>query len=271
MEIFKKTDWKILEKYEIADTTISNIEFSYHHFIDLWSKEVKYEKCVFRHCVFERAFFRNSLFKNCEFRGCHFVSCNFRGVNFENVVMKYVFFDKTIIPKDQVVKCLPEWPMVRAETLRILRANAESIGDKNSADFFIKYEILALKDHYGRASRLEDHYYKERYSGILNQTKVRIKRIGLWLNGILWGHLEYPFRIFITPLIISLLIAFILNSTGVYNVFWTSYKSVFVYLIGLTEYDDKLIPSAYKTILVLVRYYLLGVLFSIIIRRVSPR
>jgi hypothetical protein len=82
------------------------------------------------------------------------------------------FFDQTIIPVDLIAEMLPDRPNVSRELLRILRANAVSVGDYESQNKCITFELSAQTEYFRRAIRHQEQYYRDKYDTLWKRIRL---------------------------------------------------------------------------------------------------
>lgn len=162
-----------------------------HAFLtDVSGKSQKFEGVDFSYAVLTRGYFHNAEFRSCKFVGSRFTDCNFRTATFKNCDFRYADFSGTRLDTDEMLGSLPDQPNVRRELLQILRKNAASLGDVASSRRFVIAEIAAKREHLRRAWKLDEGYYRGKYTGFRKQFGIGLKRIGFWVDSFLWGHGE---------------------------------------------------------------------------------
>jgi len=246
---------------------------------DISGKKVRFERVNFSFSVFTRAYFNGAPFVECRFTGCRFYSCNFRGAEFSQCDFKYSFFDQTIIPTKEIIANAPEWPNVRRELMQILRANAISVGDIESQMASVREEMKARRDHLRRARERSEDYYRKKYSGFYNWCIVRWQSLWLWMDRNLLGYGEHIGRAVFGSAVLLVIIAIIqfLTSfdssqsfTEVSLYLWSTVQYIFFLLLDVpdTEVRD---PVFLAIIVILLRYFLIGLLVSALFRKLSHR
>lgn len=252
------------------------------HFIDIGAKETTFKNCDFSHSIFTRAYFRNAKFIDCKFIGVRFYDCNFRHAELSNCDFKYANFQHTLIPTSEVIANLPEWPNVKRELLQAHRSNAQSLGDNDAAQIYIREEMAALREHYRRAREKKEAYYAAKYKGINRWIEVRWRSFTLWLGWITWGYGEYP-SILLRFAVLSLIVLGIIVTLQTSVLFqgmmlpqigtaaWEGFKSTIFIFLGLPSAGLLSVHWILMAIIVLLRYVLLGLFISVIFRRFSKR
>lgn len=179
---------------ECITQDVIGADLSYYHFQDIEAKGLKFSKCKFQHCVFERCYFRNVTFEDCDFTGARFIDSNLRGAILITCKIEYTFYRATVLDRAQFAANLPLWENVRAEVARSLRTNAHGLGDSEGVNYFIYVEMDGTLEHWWKAFRQKESYYKKKYPGVR-----RFQAFGRYvfyrLDRIAWGHGERPMRI----------------------------------------------------------------------------
>lgn len=261
---------------------VSDKLFIRFHFIDLVAKGTTFKNCNFSHSIFTRAYFRNAKFIDCKFIGACFYDCNFRHAELHNCDFKYANFQHTLIPASEIIANLPEWPNVKRELLQSHRSNAQSLGDNDAAQIYIREEMAALREHYRRAREKKEAYYAAKYKGINKWLEVRWRSFTLWLGWITWGYGEYPLILlrFAVLSLIALGIIVTLQTSAFFQgmmlpqigiAAWEGSKSTIFIFLGVPSAELLSVHWILSIIIVLLRYVLLGLFISVIFRRFSKR
>ncbi len=252
------------------------------HFTDVNGKDETFIGYDFSYCLFKRAYFHNTTFVNCNFTGARFEDCNFRNASIDKCDFRYATFNSTFVPTDQMLKNLPDWPNVRRELLQILRRNAASVGDYRSEKIYVVREIDSEEEHFRRAWKQDERYYKEKYGEFPKRIGAGLKLLALRLDNFMWGRGE---RLWKAPIALAvLLFLFSMLLTGVRlpssdstsisdagNLFWKA----FIYHINL--FLDVKDESGLKGLLVIdwivviARYVAIGLVIAALYRRLSHR
>lgn len=257
--------------------------FIQNFFTDVGAKGTIFQNCNFSHSVFTRAYFRNAKFIQCTFIGAHFYDCNFRHAELVRCDFKYATFQGTIIPPQEVIANLPEWPNVKCELLRSHRINAQSVGDTEAIKLYIREEMTALREHYRRAREKKEAYYSEKYKGFGRWIEVRWESFTLWLGWVTWGYGEYPTNLlkFAIFSLLVLTIAVMVQTGDLFSAtttvqkigstFWESLKSTISLFLGLPQANQIPVNWIIMSITIMLRYVLLGLFIAVIFRRFSRR
>jgi hypothetical protein len=248
-------------------------------FKDVAGNTATFERVNFSFSVFARAYFHKANFVDCQFTGCRFEDCNFREARFSRCDFKYAFFDKTILPVKEIIGSAPEWPNVRRLLMQNLRANAESLGDVEAQRAFIREEMKARREHLRRARNRQEPYYARKYAGFRNWVSIRWQSLWLWIDRNLLGYGEHIGRAVIGSVILLLLIALIqfaltvdvsISITSALSQLVSSCQYVVFLLLDVPE--TKAQPPVFLAVIVIIlRYFLIGVLVAALFRKLSHR
>ncbi|MCQ2005260.1 pentapeptide repeat-containing protein [Rhizobium sp. NRK18] len=256
--------------------------FKHAQLTDVSGKTQAFDQVDFSYSLITRGYFHQATFKQCNFTGTRFIDCNFRNANFDECNFSYSDFSGCRIETDEILKNLPERPNVRRELLQILRKNALSMGDVSAGRAFVVAELAAKKEHLRRAWMQDEAYYKRKYKGFRKRASVLIQRIGLWLDGFLWGHGEKLWNLPISALVILAVFSLISSLVWASQIadpsvsqLTTVFKSYMVYYVSLfldAPYEESLNHIVViDWIVVIFRYVSLGILVSGLFRWLSHR
>lgn len=253
-------------------------DFKHQQFTDFSGHNKKITNCDFSYTVFQRAYFRKVIFENCDFTGAKFIDSNLRDAEFINCKFPYAIFKFTLIRYTEVVKNLPEWPNVRIILLQNHKANANSFGDSKSSRLYLRLEIESSKEHLRSARKKNDGYYKTKYGGFWRSAEVFWKNFVIYIDDLLWGHGESPWKIARNAALFILMIAIIQTlrlpemtkisfwelRESFISFIWSDFK-VFVG-VPADQVSDK-----FKVALILLRYLTLGLFIRVLFNRFSWR
>jgi hypothetical protein len=197
-------------------TGVAKQNYQHAFLTDISGKGEAYEGVDFSYSVITRGYFHQARFHDCKFAGARFTDCNFRNAIFKDCDFRYADFSGTRIETDEILRSLPSEPNIRRELLQILRKNSLSLGDVASSRRFVIAEIDAKREHLRRAWRLDEGYYRKKYTGFRKQVFIGLKRLGFWLDSFLWGHGE---RLWKLPIAVAV---FLFLAASVSTVFWIS-------------------------------------------------
>lgn len=256
-------------------------DLKHWHFADVGCKGLQFCDYDFSYTVMTRVYLRNTVFRNCNFTGARIIDSNFRGAKFHNCDFRYASFVGTNVDRKQIMANLPDWPNVRREFLQRMRVNAASIGDYDAEKAYVREELEAERDHWRRARRKNERYYREHYPGALNWFSVRLRCVWLWLDSVFWGHGEKPYRSIGFAVTILFALAFSLtifqlwsSDSTIYHAGVTTWVNFINVISVFLDLGDPSLISDVHAILVLVvlfRYFLLGVIFAALYRRMARR
>lgn len=258
----------------IADETMTNGLFE-----DVAGDDAAFENVDFSYSRFVRGYFHGATFVNCRFVGCRFEACNFRGATFSQCDFKYANFDETIIPIKEIIVSAPEWPNVRRGLMQILRANAESLGDMESARAFAREEMKARREHLRRARDQQEEYYIRKYGGWFSQLKIRWESLLLWLDRNLLGYGEHIGRavagacFLLVVVAVVQCVATIDANTSIGAELWNfldALRYVAYLLLDMPQTVARQ-PQIIAVVVVILRYFLIGLLVAALFRALSHR
>jgi hypothetical protein len=195
-----------IRRISLSRQEVTRQDLRHRKIDDLNAHSATFKDCDFSYSVFTRAYLRDTRFVNCQLVGCQFYDSNFRNVHFHSSDLRFIRFYRCQTDAKEIVAALPFEPNIRREALQNLRANAASIGDFSNQGFLILQEIEATQDHYRRALRGTDTYYREKYSSVIAKIQAGWRLIWLRISGLVWGHGERPGRILLSGLTILFLL-----------------------------------------------------------------
>jgi hypothetical protein len=267
-----------IRRISLSEQALAREDLRHRRIDDLNARAAKFTDCNFSYSIFTRGYFRDARFTNCQFTGCQFYDCNLKNVHFYTCDLRFIRFFRCQVDAEEIVAALPFEPNIRREVLQNLRANAASIGDFASQRLLILQEIDANKDHYWRALRGVDTYYREKYSSTVSKIEAGWRLLWLRISGLVWGHGERPGRILFSGATI-LIILTLINFWGVMpRVGWTQSLGG----IRILEYTLSMFfgaptdPSLRGFLLVdyailTTRYIYIGLYISVLFRKISYR
>lgn len=248
-------------------------------FEDVAGNDVVFKDVDFSYSRFVRGYFHKARFVNCDFTGCQFEGCNFREALFSQCDFKYARFDRTIVPVQEIIIAAPEWPNVRRELMRVLRANAESLGDMEAARAFVREEMKARREHLRRARDQQEEYYVRKYRGRWNQLRIRWQSLLLWLDRNLLGYGEHIGRAVLGACVLLIVVAVVQciatadSTTSIGAELWNFLDALRYVAYLLIDMPDTAArhPEIIAVIVVILRYFLLGLLVAALFRTLSHR
>ena len=163
------------------------------HFVRFAAKGVTFTDCDFSYARFDDTYFFEATFIRCTFVGAVFTSCVFRSATFRDCTFDYARFTATILPVRGILSQLPSEPNWSRNLCRELRKNFESLGDGRAARLCLVAEFDAEADHFKRAFRARDGYYRRKYGGRPDEQFFKgVEYVGNRISRWLWGHGESP-------------------------------------------------------------------------------
>ena len=251
-------------------------------FVDIAGHKRTFTDVGFSYSVFVRAYFHNAQFERCTFTGCRFYDCNFRGATFSGCDFKYVFVSNTILPFKELIVNAPEWPNLKREFMQILRSNAESVGDYDAQKAFIREEMEAKREHLRRARARNEGYYITHFKGPMSWITVRRDSFLLWLDRHLLGHGEHLGRAAFGSTVLLVLIGAILFLTtqawssdltvsSAFANLWLCMKFSVYTLLDVPPDAQLSAPKMLLIVILLLRYFLIGLLVAALSRLVAHR
>jgi hypothetical protein len=259
-------------------SNLMDIDFRHQQFTDFSGHNKEITRCNFSYAFFQRAYFRKVRFIECDFTGAKFFDSNLRDAEFIKCKFPYSIFKFTLIRSREVIQNLPEWPNVRITLLQNHKANANSLGDSKSSRLYLFLEIESSKEHLRRARKKEDGYYTSKYKGWRSSIDIYWKSFIIYLDDILWGHGESPWKIARNVIILIALFSFFQTLSiasaenfplkqcvaKFLNYMWEDLKT----FVGVTA---KEVSDFTKVLLILFRYLTIGLFIRILFNKYSWR
>lgn len=159
-----------------------------------------------------------------------------------------------------------------------LRANAASLGEVEPQKTFVLEEIKAQEDHFLRAIRGSDSYYKKKFGTIQDKIRPLISFAGLKVGGFVWGHGERSGRIFISAFIFIFALSFLNFWAVLPRMTWAQAGyglNIFKYCMDLfIDYnpDPKFKGFVFVDYtLMFMRYVYIGLFVSVLFKGISHR
>lgn len=261
---------------------LMNESYQHGYFVDIAGQKRSFTNVDFSFSIFVRAYFHNAKFDRCTFTGCRFDDCNFRGASFIGCDFKYVSFNRTILPFKEIIVNSPEWPNLKREFMQVLRANAESVGDYDAQKAFIREEMEAKREHLRRARAGNESYYIRHYKGFKSWVTVRRDSFLLWMDRHLLGHGEHLGRAAVGSSAILVLIGVLLflstqlwsadlTVSSAFSHLWLCMKFAVYTLLDVPDDMKISAPKIFVIIILLLRYFLIGLLVASLSRLVAHR
>lgn len=255
---------KELEEEDLKDLNFERYELTRVYAVGLTFTDVSFKQSIIHEC-----YFRNCVFRNCDFTGANISQTNFQGADFIGCTFNYTNFQGTQIGIAPLRKNLPGWENIKLQLAKNLRMNYASIGDYNGVNFAIRVELEATMEHLKKAAFSREAYYrgKKEYSGV-GRIWYILKFVWFWLLDKLWGNGEKPVRMLVSIPLLLLVIAFICNVV-LGQSFGTSVKETStVFFIGGAS---NMLGIYASSVISVLRYVVMGLFVSILVRRLSRR
>jgi hypothetical protein len=254
------------------DKDVKDAQFLNHFFLRLGAKDKNFKKVDFRYSFFENCYLRNCTFDSCDFTGCRFVGTNLHGARFSGCRFDYSYFEKTLVESDILDTECPGPENLRRSFARSLRMNYQQLGDAVSANKAITVELEATGEHWYKAWRSKESYYRKKYA-----RSKRISAFMEWLRfkfqDFIWGNGESPFKLLRSTALILFIMSMIDASAfrnsqlvGSYTRALIESPQIFLGTLIPGQY-----PTWYLTIIVITRLIAFGLFMSIIIKRLNRR
>lgn len=257
----------------VVPENLSNEDWSNREFIRLVASSKRFYMVDFSQSRFNNCYLTACVFENCCFTGSHFISSNLRNSNFINCRFDYTTFERTIVDPDILDHQFLNMVNLRKDFARSLRTNYQQMGDNDSANRAIQVELDSTKIHLFNGWTSETEYYRNKYGSVFQ----RLKMFSLWLKfkalDWLWGNGEKISRVVIAIMLYIFIIAIVdlsynPNHISIGQVF----KSVAISPNILFSVDTPdYIPKYFATLTVAIRYILLALFVTILIKRLDRR
>jgi len=255
------------------------VKYPYSKFEDVGVKEAHFIGCDFSFCYFNRCYFHKVTFEKCIFIGCLFNQCTIRNSDFKVCDIKYSRFFQTILPDEELIANLPEWPNVRLELLQNLRLNAQNTGNNKGVRTFLIEELEARRMYYLKVAQGKESYYREKYKGFYHRARGRFNYYRLWLDKYIWGHGERPVFLITSITLFILLSASLIifcNSDKILlnnHLDWAFLKNTILntagFFLGINPIPDA--PWLIKILTGIFKIFFMGVLITVLLRVLSKR
>lgn len=252
-------------KFEI---NVKGATYSNALFQRLSAKDIKFEKVDFKYSIFDNCYLRNCVFDSCDFTGCKFIGSNLPGTKFEGCKFDYCLFEKTFIDSEIIESSAPAFENLKQKFARTLRLNYQSVGDPDSVNRAILFELAAKGEHLHKAWASNEAYYRKKYKG-----GTRVLYFFRWLRfyflDFLWGHGEsvtkFTRSIFLFWFLMALVDYLYYGKLSI----WESVINMPGFFLGSIEPDGY--SKVYISFISFVRLISIGLLISIIVKRFNKR
>ena len=250
---------------------MEGMKFVNHQFQRLVAKDKRFINCDFKYSEFDAAYIRKCVFISCDFTGCKFVNSNLRGSSFKDCNFDYSLFNNTHVEQDILDENLSDKENMQRSFARTLRLNFQQIGDPEAVNKAIKIELDATSAHYYKAWHSREYYYRKKYAGI-ERAKMFVKWLSFKWTEWIWGNGENPYQLLLPFSFLVILIAganyyCYRDETEITTVLKVFLEAPGIFL-GLASGN---FPDWLLIVIAILRYILLAMLVSILIKRMSKR
>lgn len=247
--------------------------FQNYLFQRLVAKEVAFEGVDFSYTIFDTCYLRKCSFQSCNFTGCRFTASNFYGSSFNGCKFDYTVFERTIVDPEILDVGCPSSENLKLKFARTLRTNFQSLGDAASVNKAITVELDATREHFWKAWRSPESYYRAKYKG-WSRAKMFFQWSNFKLWDYVWGNGESSWKLFRA-------IAVLLGVISIIDVFLAGKNRLL-----LTSYFESILnapavffgvkspqgyPDLYLVVILFIRLTMVAFFLSIIIKRFSRR
>lgn len=269
----KKIDRSILPKSPLRD-----LDWRHREIDNLDAREITFTNCDFSYSIITNSYFFKAKFENCKFIGTKFIDCNLKSVIMITCNLLYVHFERCKIELKEIRANLPVTPNQRAETIKNLKANQISMGDFDDLSSLALEEMEVTKTHLKNIFESKISYYIQKYPSNLTKIKAFIEFHKLSAIGWFWGHGEKTENLAFSCLVLLIVYWVVSVLNGIYSFGAISLGDAvgrFDYILRL--FLDMSVDAKYSGfvfldyVIVLTRYIYLGLLISVLYKRISSR
>jgi hypothetical protein len=173
---------------------------------DKYLRDVTFKTGSIQHCRFEHTNLRNAVFDRVNLTGSLFIACNLEHARFEDCQLWFVVFERCELNYESVLRSIPPENNIRRRFLRVLRVNAESMGEKIWADRILLLELEAEREDLRDAVRHSTDYYRRKYDEA-DRLFAAAKLAGHYARYWLWGYGLYLSRLMFSATALVLILA----------------------------------------------------------------
>ena len=226
----------------------------------------RFHKISFKYVIFEDCYFRDCEFDHCDFTGAFFRNSTLRGSRFNGCTFNYCRLSHTVIPENIIQRNMPGWENVALEFARALRVNYAQLGDPKGVNAAITAEIRANMTHLYKAAFSRESYYRDKHRGF-DRVGMFFSYVWFRILNCVWGHGESVLKI--TGMVALLYVFLILFSLCYGHSFAAALADAHSIVWG--TYRDGFVTPAVVAFATAIRYILLGLFITVLIRRFSRR
>jgi hypothetical protein len=243
-------------------------------FVRLVAKGRTFKDVDFSYSIFESCYLRDCVFDSCIFVGCRFSGTSLYGSTFLGSKFDYALFERTIVTPEILDTECPATENLSAKFARTLRMNFQQIGDTKGVNKAISVELRATEVHLKKAWYSKESYYRKKYRSL-----QRLKVFGEWLQfrffDLIWGNGESVGKLLTSVCCIFVFMALVdirldgrksFSSVPSYIDAIIAAPQIFFGVLSPRSY-----PSLYLTAIVFTRLITLGLLLSILLKRLNRR
>lgn len=241
-------------------------------FVRLVAKDRQFTKVDFKYSIFDTCYLRNCKFDSCDFTGCRFIATNLHGSTFSGSKFDYSTFERTLIDSDILDTECPGHENLKWAFARTLRTNYQQLGDASAANKAIGVELQASMVHKWKAWRSNESYYRKKYAGA-KRARAFVDWLFFKFFDWIWGNGESALKLLRTVLITLVAMSLIdvaafkdPQRLGSYAQAFRDAPKIFLGTLSPSCYW-----TGYLTFVLSARLIALGLLLSIIIKRLSRR
>jgi hypothetical protein len=250
---------------------VTDEDLRHHIFQRVSAKDILFQHVDFRYSTFENSYLRSCRFDSCDFTGCKFVGSSFHGSTFAGCTFDYALFERTLIDSDVLDTCAPNRENLRQRFARTLRTNYQALGDSDSVNKAILVELRATRVHKHKAWRSNEPYYRSKYPG-LARVGAFLGWLGFVVGDVIWGNGERAFNLGRTLFALVLLLAILDTIVTRDPMLVADWAAAIVdapqVFIGT---KDPAYPGIVVAGIALLRYVMLGLFVSVLVRRYARR
>ncbi len=263
------------EKDKKFDTDVTEQEYANRLFTRLVAKGKRFERVDFRYCTFDASYLRDCVFDSCDFTGCRFVSCMLQGSSFSGCKFDYATFERTLVDIDVLDNNAPAFENLKLRFARTLRMNFQQIGDSESVNKAIQFELQAIQTHLHKSWACNEQYYRRKYKGM-----ARVGAYFRWLKfrflDVLWGNGESTAKLirsaFLLVGVVSLIDVWHMRDPMRLSSYSDAFCCAPQLLLGTADSTNSTDYSkGYLAFLVFFRLVAMALFLSVIIKRFNRR
>ena len=222
----------------------------------------------FAQSILTSCYFRKCRFVDCDFTGATMINCNFKGASFDGCTFKYTSWEKTLLEDAFLDVCLPSEENLARDLVRSLRVNFAHVGNYEAVNRAASIEVGLTGRHLRNAAFSKQSYYRAKYKGW-----NRVFQVGAYVKwralDLLWGNGENPCRVMASAcVVIGLIAAWRLYSEPEPG-FADAVLTALAHFFGVEHQPP--VSLGVSISLTAVRFVLLGLFMTIVIKRLSRR